>query len=95
MSSTDQFLLSYLILVNLAAFIAFYRDKQKAVRREYRTPELELLLFSLAGGPFGSLLAMKRFRHKTRHAKFRILVPLACLVWGSATAYVVINGLPR
>lgn len=94
MSPIDKFLLSYLLIINLAAFIAFYSDKQKAVRGEYRTSELELLLYSLAGGPFGSFLAMNRVRHKTKHLKFRILIPLACLSWSAVIMYCVLNGLP-
>ena len=94
MSDIDKFLLSYLIIINLSAFIAFYRDKQKAVRGEYRTQELDLLLFSLAGGPFGSLYAMYRVRHKTKHRKFKLLVPLFCLLWSFAISYHLMNGLP-
>lgn len=95
MSSIDKFLLSYLILINLAAFCAFYRDKQKAIRRQYRTPEFELLLYSLAGGPFGSLAAMVKVRHKIRHLKFTLTVPLFCLVWGSCIGYYLFHGLPQ
>lgn len=94
MSPIDKFLLSYLLIINLAAYIAFYRDKQKAIRSEYRTSELDLLLFSLAGGPFGSILAMNKVRHKTKHWKFKILVPVFCLLWSAAIIYCLINGLP-
>ena len=94
MSPIDKFLLSYLLIINLAAYIAFYRDKQKAIRGEYRTSELDLLLFSLAGGPFGSLIAMNKVRHKTKHMKFKILVPLFCITWSFAIGYCVSKGLP-
>ena len=94
MSPIDKFLLSYLLIINLTAFIAFYMDKQKAVRGEYRTSELELLLFSMAGGPFGSLLAMNKVRHKTKHLIFRILIPLSCLIWSGAIGYYIVNNLP-
>lgn len=94
MSPIDKFLLSYLLIINLSAFIAFYRDKQKAIRGEYRTQELDLLLFSIAGGPFGSLYAMYQVRHKTKHLKFKLLVPLFCLLWSMAIAYYLITGLP-
>jgi len=62
------------IAVNGAAFLLFRRDKLKAKRSEWRTPEARLLLAALIG-PYGAFLAMRRYRHKTKHAKF-ILVPV-------------------
>ena len=37
---------------------------------------MTLLLAALAGGAAGAFLGMRVFRHKTKHWKFRILVPL-------------------
>ena len=41
-----------------------------------RTPEATLLLLAALGGSAGALLAMHLFRHKTRHKKFTIGVPV-------------------
>lgn len=41
-----------------------------------RTPEATLLLLAALGGSVGALLAMHLFRHKTRHKKFTIGVPV-------------------
>jgi uncharacterized membrane protein YsdA (DUF1294 family) len=64
--------------VNVLAFGAFVHDKLKAKANTWRTPENTLLLLA-ALGPFGALVAMYWFRHKTRHVKF-YLVPLFALL---------------
>ncbi len=64
--------------VNLLAFIFFTGDKLQAKIRGWRISETRLLLLA-AIGPFGALIAMMVFRHKTRHAKF-FLVPVFALL---------------
>lgn len=65
-----------LIIINLLTCIIYGIDKLKAVGRARRTPEKVLLGLAFVGGSLGALIGMQVFRHKTRHWKFRILVPL-------------------
>ena len=51
-------------------------DKHKAIKHEWRIPEGSLMGFAALGGALGALLGMKFYRHKTRHAKFTVGVPL-------------------
>lgn len=69
-------LIIYFIIINLISFILYYVDKQKAKKHLWRIPEATLLLFAFIGGSFGAYAAMKIFRHKTKHPKFYISVPL-------------------
>ena len=69
----------YLLLMNLAAFIAMGVDKSKAKRGAWRIPEKTLFLLSFLGGSIGSLTGVYTFRHKTRHVKFTIGMPLILL----------------
>ena len=62
--------------VSLVTFIAYGVDKVKAKRGSERISERRLLALALVGGAAGALLGMLLFRHKTRHLKFIILVPL-------------------
>ena len=76
----------YLTVINLAAFIMYGIDKKRAAAGRWRISEAALLGIASAGGSAGALVGMKCFRHKTRHWKFRILVPLflllhATVVW--------------
>ena len=70
--------LAILVLINGAAFLMFRKDKLRARTNGWRTPEGRLLLAAFLG-PYGSYLAMLRYRHKTRHAKF-LLVPVFLIV---------------
>ena len=41
------------------------------------------ILLSFLGGCLGALLGMFLCRHKTKHAKFLILVPLSVILWAA------------
>ena len=79
-----------LVLLNLFAFILFGVDKSRAQRGAWRISERALLLSAACFGGTGALLGMRVFRHKTRHWKFRILVPLfALLQWAALIVWAV------
>ena len=63
-------------VLSLLAFVLYGADKRKAKRKEWRIPEKTLLLTSFLGGALGGLAAMQLFRHKTKHLKFKISVPI-------------------
>lgn len=69
-------LLIYAFVVNIFSFLLFGIDKLKAKKDLWRIPEWVLLFVSLIGGSLGALVGMWLFRHKTKHLKFIILVPL-------------------
>ncbi len=71
---------TYLIIINAAGFFIMLADKRKAIKKEWRIPESTLLGVAAMGGSFGTLLAMRLFRHKTLHTKFSVGVPLLLLV---------------
>lgn len=77
----------YFIVINLLTFLLYGLDKYKAVRQEWRIPERALLLMAFVGGAFGALSAMRIFRHKTRKGRFKLMIPLFCLLWG----YVIVH----
>lgn len=65
-----------LLLVNVVAFAVYGIDKRRAQKGRWRIPESTLLLLAFFGGAIGALLGMRTFHHKTKHWKFKILVPL-------------------
>lgn len=67
-------------LLNLNAFILFYRDKRKSEQNKYRIPEKTLLLSAFFLGGIGALLGMNIFRHKTKHWTFKISLPIAAII---------------
>lgn len=71
-----QLITTYLVLVNAAAFLLMREDKKKARTGAWRIPEATLMGLAAAGGSIGVLAGMCRFRHKTKHLKFVLGVPL-------------------
>lgn len=73
--------------INIAAFVAFGIDKDRAERERQRLPENHLLLLALFGGAVGAVAGQQFFRHKTRKQPFRtlligaLLVNIAVAVW--------------
>lgn len=76
----QQFLTAYLVLVNAAALALMLVDKQKARRGAWRIPEATLLGIAVLGGSIGAIAGMYLFRHKTRHLKFSLGLPLILAV---------------
>ncbi len=70
------FFVGYALLVNLLAFGMYAIDKRAAKKRRWRIPEAHLICIALLGGSAGALIAMLLFRHKTKHLKFTVTVPL-------------------
>lgn len=66
----------YLALINAIAFSLMLADKRRARKKQWRIPEATLMATALLGGSLGALLGMYTARHKTRHPKFTIGIPL-------------------
>lgn len=84
-----QLLLCFVVAMSLIAFVLCAADKRRAKRGRWRISEAALLLTGLCGGAFGLLLGMGVFRHKTKHRKFKVLVPLECVLWAAFLFYLV------
>ncbi len=70
----------YLLLINLYGFFIMYYDKKRAVKKKWRISEGTLFAIALAFGSLGILCGMYTFRHKTKHKKFTILIPIILIV---------------
>ena len=71
-----QALYIYLLIVNAAAFVLMLADKIKAKKNKWRIPEATLMGAAAIGGSIGAIAGMYCFRHKTRHPKFTIGLPV-------------------
>ncbi len=69
-------LLGYLILINAIGFLLMLSDKRKARKNLWRIPESTLVGISIIGGSLGVIGGMYAFRHKTKHLKFTMGVPV-------------------
>lgn len=75
-----KYLYLYLTIINAVGLVLMLVDKQKARRGAWRIPERTLMTVAAVGGSLGSFLGMQLFRHKTKHPKFYIGIPLFLVV---------------
>lgn len=80
-------MIELLVIINIVAFAVYGIDKAKAKKKRWRISEASLLSVAFLGGAYGAWLGMKVFHHKTRHRKFRILVPLFAVLWTALIVY--------
>lgn len=71
----------YLIIMSVTGYVAMGIDKRRAIKKGWRISERTLLLIALLGGGIGSFLGMRMFRHKTKHLKFNIILPLSAVLY--------------
>lgn len=74
------FYVALVLIMNTVTFLLMWRDKKLARQRRERIPERVLLLCAALFGSVGGCLAMYLFRHKTRHMKFALGLPLLLLL---------------
>lgn len=77
-----------LLAWNLIVFILYAIDKRKAQKDRWRISEATLLVCTFLAGGLGGVVGMYGLRHKTRHWKFRILVPLALVLQVAAAVWI-------
>ena len=65
----------YYCCINGYAYWLMKEDKQLAKRHKHRISEKRFFWLCFLGGAVGIWLAMKVFRHKTKHASFIVGVP--------------------
>ena len=80
-------ILLYLLIINASGFLLMLIDKWKAKKNLWRIPEKTLLGVALIGGSIGAYAGMQLFRHKTKHLKFTIGIPVIIALQLIATAY--------
>lgn len=83
--------LTYLTIVNAVGFAFMLVDKRRARQRRWRIPESTLILIAILGGSIGSLLGMYAFRHKTKHIKFTVGIPVILAIQLALAASIFIG----
>jgi len=66
----------YFAAISLLATVLTAYDKSAAQRHKWRVCESTLLLVAALGGSVAMLLTMRVIRHKTKHAKFMVGIPV-------------------
>lgn len=71
-----KYLYLYLCIINALTFLFMLLDKQKAIKNRRRIPERILLMLCLIGGSLGGHMGMQLYRHKTKHLRFSLGIPV-------------------
>ena len=74
--------LAYILVMSLISVVVCIYDKKvsKKNRVELRTPEATLLGLSALGGSVSMFICMLIIRHKTKHVKFMLGIPLIIIL---------------
>ena len=81
--------LIYFAAVCVGSVLITVLDKIAAKRHAWRIPESTLLLLGALGGAPAMLLTMLLIRHKTRHLKFMLGLPLLILLQCAAVILIL------
>lgn len=81
---------TYLSVINALGFLLMLVDKWKARTNRWRIPEATLMTVAALGGSIGSLAGMYLVRHKTKHLKFTVGIPLILAVQVVIAVWIII-----
>jgi uncharacterized membrane protein YsdA (DUF1294 family) len=92
--TTLFFTCSYFIAVSLLAIGLTIYDKRAAHKGSWRIKERTLLIVSILGGSLALLLTMRGVRHKTKHGKFMVGIPVIIILQIAVVVFVLywLNG---
>lgn len=83
--------LAIFAIIAVTSVAATVYDKVAAKTKKRRIPEATLMLLGAAGGAMPMFITMKIIRHKTRHKKFMLGLPLLILLQAIIVAIIIIN----
>ena len=75
-----QYLLLYLIVINILGYLLIFIDKRISENGKYRISERNFFYLTLLGAELGIILGMKKYRHKTIKKSFRIKLIMSILL---------------
>ncbi len=76
-----KYILIYFAVVSVISCIITIYDKKAAKKwTKHRVPEKILFLLAILGGSVAEFLTMLKIRHKTKHKRFMIGLPIIILL---------------
>ncbi len=75
-----KYFLYYIVIISVVSVIFCVYDKKAAKQNWQRISENNLLFCSIMGGAVAMYITMRIIRHKTKHNKFMLGLPIIILV---------------
>ena len=93
--TSPKVLLIYLLIVSVISIIICIYDKKISKKNnvKLRVPEKRLLFFSAIGGSIAMFVTMLIIRHKTKHAKFMVGIPVIMVLQAAAVFFLIKFGI--
>lgn len=79
------------LVINIAGLFLMWKDKNKAIKHQFRIREKTLWMTAIIGGAVGTTIGMQLFRHKTKHVSFKFGFPLLAVIEIILFIYFVYN----
>lgn len=87
-----EYAVIYLAVISAVSVFVCAIDKYCAANNKWRIPEKTLFLLSIFGGALSLYITMRLIRHKTRHKRFMIGLPLI-IIAQVGLAILILNGI--
>ncbi len=85
-----KILIGYLAVISVISIIVCIYDKWAAKHAtKHRTREFTLLLLSALGGSVAMFITMQLIRHKTKHAKFMVGIPVIFVLQVALAIFII------
>ena len=93
--TSPKVLLIYWLIISIASIIICVYDKKVSKKNDVklRVPEKRLLFFSALGGSIAMFVTMLIIRHKTKHVKFMVGIPVIMVLQAVAAFFLIKFGI--
>ncbi len=75
-----EWLILYLVVINIIGIFVTIRDKVAAKKNKWRISEKTLFILSSIGAGVSVYITMHIIRHKTKHKRFMIGIPVILII---------------
>ncbi|MBR3869205.1 MAG: DUF1294 domain-containing protein [Clostridia bacterium] len=85
----ELYIAVFAVLISVVSVMLTVYDKVASMSKKWRIPENILMLFAFFGGATAMYCVMQLIRHKTKHKKFMLWLPVFILLHLAIIVYVV------
>lgn len=87
--NTELYIAIFAGLVSVVSVMLTVYDKVASIAKKWRIPEKMLMMFAFFGGATAMYITMQLIRHKTKHKKFMIGLPVFIVIHLALIIYIV------
>lgn len=85
----ELYLTVFIVLISVVSVMLTVYDKVASMAKKWRISEKVLMMFAFFGGATAMYITMQIIRHKTKHKKFMIGLPVFIVIHLALTVYII------